>query len=242
MIKEFLAAPGRNFFIAILFVIPGAMQALASPGDSTYFSFPASRGANRMSFDIGMSLTLLPRSVVEEEIRQIPMIDFRARWDFSRHFVLTGRISTIYIANQCALGIWWMGRVGPVAFAAGDEVAYWYGTADMEGFNTAAMGLLTYPAVSMGLLVDDVFISVKETALISISQHTYVGDVNIGRIKPSVTGVATTLALEQPLWKHHMIATRLTLNYARPQYQTWLAFTPASTWLMMPEFSFSYIW
>jgi hypothetical protein len=210
-------------------------------GAERYILFPRSFEQGAVRYSLGVSWTFLPRAVVEEEIRQVPMFNAALRYELPAHFSLTAEFSTIYITNVLSAGVFWSYSRGALACAVADELSYWFGTATMSGFDTQAMGLVNRPSVSVGIDIDSYKVTAKTELLTVLSQHTYFGTASVARIKPEIAGIATTLSLEQDLWKSTNVAFAFRANYAKPNYQLWLAFSVQDRWLFYPELQVSYI-
>ena len=111
----------------------------------------------------------------------------------------------------------------------------------MSRFNTQAMGVLNRPAFTIGMDIDSYKITAKTEMMTVLTQHTYFGSASVARIKPEIAGIATTLSLEEDLWKSTFVSFAFRANYARPNYQVWVAFSVQDRWLFFPELQVSYI-
>ena len=206
-----------------------------------YIYFPAPFESQSFHYSLGVSITILPRAIVEEEIRQIPMINASLRYGLPSGFSMTGHFSTVYITNVISLGLMWSVPAGKFLFAVSDEVAYWFGFADLNGFDTKAMGLVNKPGISAGIDIDAYKLTAKTEMLVLFSQHTYFGSASVGRIKPEIAGIVTSVNMEQDIFNETFMSFALRINYARPNYQLWLAFSVQDRWLAYPELQISFI-
>ncbi len=211
------------------------------PQTEPYISYPHSFEYSAFHYSIGASITIFPRFIVEEEIRQIPMVNALFRYGLPSNFSLTAQISTVYITNVVSLGAMWSHSIGDVSFAVSDEFSYWFGFADIEGFDTKAMGLLNRPGISAGIDIDSYKITAKSELLVLISQHTYFGSASVGRVKPEIAGIITSIVLEQDFWNSTYMSFTLRANFARPNYQIWLAFSVQDKWLLYPDLQISFL-
>ena len=212
------------------------------PEIDRYINYPGSYDAGTLHYSVGLSLTMLPRQIVEEEIRQIPMISGGIRYGLPSNFSLTAQLSTVYITSAMTAGIVWSVPFDNYSFSLSDELSYWFGVADLNGFDTKAMGLINRPAVSAGIDVDGFKITAKTEMIVLLSQHTYFGTASVGRFKPEIAGMATTFCLEQLIANTAFISMALRANYAIPNYQLWLAFSAQDRWLFYPELQFSILY
>lgn len=220
----------RRILAFLFFAMP-----LGAQTSEPFLSFPAPYDAGRLQWSAGLSLAIMPRAVVEEEIRQIPMIDASVRYGLPSGLSLTGAFSTIYLTNVATAGLHWSFALGDVQASIGDNVSYWFGTATMQGFDTQVMGLVTVPGVSAGMDLDGSLVTLRSELLVPIAQHTYFGSASVGRVKPEIAGVVQSVTLEQDLWRGTFLSFEFRAHYARPNYQLWLAFAVQDRWLFYPE-------
>ena len=89
-------------------------------GTEKYIHFPRSFEQGTLRYSLGVSWTLLPRAIVEEEIRQIPMVNAALRYELPSHFSVTAQLSTVYITNVLSAGVFWSHTLGGVSLAVSD--------------------------------------------------------------------------------------------------------------------------
>lgn len=227
--------------IIVLFSLWCVNATVRSQESDPSLSYPFPYDPGTLHYGLGASITMLPRAVVEEELRQIPMLNASLRYGLPSNVSITAQFSTVVITNVVSIGALWSTSTGPISIAVSDEFSYWFGFADFEGFDTKAMGLVNRPGVSAGIDIDGYKITSKTELLLLISQHTYFGSASVGRIKPELAGVVTSIILEQDLWNKTFMSYALRMNVARPNYQVWLAFSVQDRWLFFPEFQASLI-
>jgi hypothetical protein len=234
----FLLRPFGILLLATLFTFPS----LAAPQDSsqTFVLFPKPLPSGTFNLSLGASMTIIPRAIVQEGVVPLPMVDVRMKYGLTDHLFLSGQANVVYVTNQLSLGLGWSHSFGDFSFAIADNMGYWFGFADFEGFDAAAMGLTNYPSVTVGVAVDNLHISFRTEGLLTISQHTSFGAASVGRVNPELAGFAFTLAVEQALWKNNYFMFGTRIQYALPMYQTWLAFSTFQRWLVFPEFFIGY--
>jgi hypothetical protein len=202
--------------------------------------FPKPINAGQFHSSIGLSLTVIPRLIVEEGVLQLPMLDARARLGISDEFYLSGRANIVYVTNQISLGAGWSYSYKNFSLSIADYFGYWFGFADFQGFDAKSMGLANYPTVTVGLSLNNLNISLSGEALITLSQHTYFGTASVGRFSPEYVGYAVTFAVEEELWKNNYFIFGARFQYSLPMYQTWLAFSTSYRWALFPEFFIGY--
>ncbi|OGU24969.1 MAG: hypothetical protein A2X66_04955 [Ignavibacteria bacterium GWA2_54_16] len=231
----------RSFGILLLATLL-TLPLLAEPQDSsqTFVLFPRPLPSGTFNSSLGISMTIIPRAIVQEGVLPLPMVDVRMRYGLTDHLFLSGQANLVYVTNQVSLGLGWSHSFGRLSFALEDKVGYWLGFAGFEGFDATAMGLTHYPSVTVGVAADNLYLSFRTEALFTISQHTYFGTASVGRINPKLAGFAFTLAAEQALWKDNYFMFGTRIQYALPMYQTWLAFSAFDRWLVFPEVFIGY--
>lgn len=234
IIYRLLVIPVLIFF----FVVPS----FSSPSDSSqpFVLFPKPLPSGTFNVSLGLSMTIVPRAIVQEGVLPLPMLEGRSRYWLTDYIFVTGQANLVYVTNQVSLGLGWAYSVGNFSFAIGDNVGYWFGFADFQGFDATAMGLTNYPYIIVGADVDNLYLSFRTDALFRISQHTTFGSASVGRIKPELTGFAFTLAVEQQVWHNSYFIFGTRIQYALPMYQTWLAFSTYNRWLVSPEIFIGY--
>ncbi|MBL7988742.1 MAG: hypothetical protein JNJ94_11830 [Chlorobi bacterium] len=190
---------------------------------------------------VGGTITILPRIVVEEELRQVPMLNLELRYGLPLGFAGTGRFSSNVITNLASVGAEWRGRLGRFSASAGYSVAYWYGFAAFEGFAVDAQSWLTFPAVSAGFDFDDFHLSGRAELQFVTSRSSATEGIETGSDRNALGGYAFTAAIEQPFWGATSAIIGLKVYYSRSMYQSWLAFSTFNEFLFYPEFQFGVI-
>lgn len=214
---------------------------ISAESGADFIYFPKEYSEWEFNSEAGLALTLIPRALAEEEIRQIPLLDFRARLGFPYNFSLNARVSSVYLSNQCALGFEYSYTLGKISVSIGDDIAFWYGAADIDGFDVDAYGWMNYPHVSAGYDFNDFYLSLKAEALLITEQSTSVGGTELNSRKNSFAGSAFSLAIEQPFWNDNDFLIGIKLNYTKKLYQSWLAFPTFDDRLLYPEFLIGFI-
>lgn len=218
---------------------------LAAPGlrsqDATdpFVRYPAPLEAFEYRGAVGLDLTVLPRLVVEEEVRQIPMIDYRARYGLPGNFSLHGYLGTNVLTTVGSLGAGWSAKAGPAAVAMGAELAWWYGFATFEGFDIAASSWLLRPNASIGLEFERVRLTGHAALQVVTARATRSDGLDVSSQRNQLTGFSLGFVVEQPFFGTTHAAIGMTIHRSRAMYQAWLAFTAFNEYLLYPEFTFS---
>ena len=212
-----------------------------SYSDKEFLQYP--RAFERWHFQnvVGFNLTVLPRAIVEEEIRQFPLLSYEARIGLPWNFSATGKIGSNVITNLGSISTQWSYSFGRFACAVGDEVAFWYGFSEIDGFDLTAQGWLNFPHVTVGFAFDDFMLSVRAETQIITFQSTVAGETEVKSNKNAFSGFALGFVIEQPFWKNQHVKLGLKINYSKQMYQSWLAFSTFQDYLFYPEFSFGFI-
>ena len=190
---------------------------------------------------IGIDLTVLPRLVVEEEVRQNPMIDYRARFGLPWNFSLHGYLGTNVLTTIGALGAGWNLQAGPSSCGVGAELAYWYGFATFEGFDVTASSWLLRPSASVGVEFERVRLSARGALQIVTARTTQSDGLDVSSQKNQLTGFSLGFVVEQPFFGSTHAAMGMTIHRSRAMYQAWLAFTAFNEYLLYPEVTFAII-
>lgn len=225
----------------ILFIISACFLNLNAQDHARSFvvsPFPFASGT--FSTSIGLSLTVIPRLIVEEGVVQLPMLEARTKYGITDNFYLTGRVNIVYITNQITIGAGWSFANNNCSVSISDHFGYWFGFADFKGFDASSMGLANYPTISIGMKVNELYLTLSGEALINLSQHTYFGSASVGRFKPEYVGYAVSFAIEDEIWKDNIILFGARFQYSLPIYQTWVAFSTSYRWALFPEFFIGY--
>lgn len=187
---------------------------------------------------LGANLTILPRIVAEEELRQVPMLNLELRFGLPLGFAATGRITSNVITNLASAGAEWRGNLGRFSASASYSVAYWYGFAAFEGFDVDAQSWLTFPAISAGFDFDDFHLSGRAELQFVTFRNSATEGIETGSDQNVIGGYAFTTVLEQPFFGKTSAIIGLKLYYSRSMYQSWLAFSTFNEFLFYPEFQF----
>lgn len=211
------------------------LDLLAKDQEIDHIYYPSARECGNINYSVGVSLTILPRALVDDVIRQVPVLDAQAKIGLPFNISAKTRLNIAYIANQAAIGLEYSYHYKNIAFSVGYEIAYWYGFADLEGFDTEAFGWLNCPFISLGVDLEEALLSAHFNLIFITNQETSVGSTVMKFRKNELTGYAITFAVEQPLWKNNDLLFAVKFNFARSLYQSWLTFSTFDQMLLHPE-------
>jgi hypothetical protein len=233
-----------GFIIVTFLILARAFNvSTAQPVENKYSNvlFPDTPTPWKSDYAIGASLTILPRRIVENQVRQLPMFDLRMRMGLPYHFGLNVQTSFIYVTNQISLGLSWTQSFEHFSFGLHDNTGFWLGAMDFSDYDTYGLGVINSPGISLGANIDDMFFTLRSDLLIQLYQKTIFGNDAVSRYKAEVAGVAFTFSVEQNLFFDHRILWGVRLQYARPQYEIWLAFYDVNIRLLTPQFFIAHI-
>lgn len=188
---------------------------------------------------LGVYMLALPRTIVEEEIRTIPLIDYQCRYGLPENFSVHGRVNTNVLTNFASVTPQWSYHTGRVSVGISYGLGFWYGFATLDGFDATATSWMNFPALSVGVSFDDWLMSVSGDLQIVTTRTSKVGDAIVGTDKNYVSGYGVGLSIEQPFFGNTHSLVNIKLNYTQAVYQAWLAFSTFRQYFVYPEFSFA---
>ncbi len=231
---------GRIRILHIMLLLPLIHPPLAAQPDSVYsdyIQFPAPIAPGSFRPSIGASITVLPQILVEDELRQTPLLQGQLRYGLPLNFSLTGILSTNVLTNLIELEGRWDLQVNRFAFGLSYSSGWWYGFAPIENFNITATSGVHSPGVSGGLRIRDFYVSARvEAQMVSLLRIESDG-TQTNMDENFIAGYALEMNLEQPFWGETDVALGLRFNYSRSLYQSWLAFNAFDEKLIYPEFT-----
>jgi|GEM_PF-6873609 len=203
-----------------------------------HFFFPRPLEVWDRQWLLGVTLTIIPREVAEEELRQAPMLDGRLEFGLPLNFHLRGRLATNVLTTYGSIGLGWNIRIGRrLGLGLDMEAAYWYGFAKFEGFDITAQGALTVPTLSLGFALNEVLLSLQADAQIAVWRRTESNGIDVTQEGNALTAYGLGISVEQPLVGQRHIALGIGMRRARQTYQAWIAFSTFNEFLLYPEFS-----
>ncbi|MFM8438217.1 MAG: hypothetical protein ACKOAX_07060 [Candidatus Kapaibacterium sp.] len=216
-----------------VFATFGGVQGTAQVND---VMFPGALAAWETPVCVGASVTFIPRPIAEEEIRQIPLVEARARMGLPLGFSANGRLATNVLTTLATLGLQWSTATTVAVVGAGVEETFVVGFATMDGFDVDYRGWLTSPFVALGWSIGDINLGMRVETGIITERTTRVGEVVSANEKNVRSGNALSVSLEQPLTKRNSVVLGLKVNNLKSAYQSWLAFSTFNDPLLYPEF------
>jgi hypothetical protein len=202
---------------------------------------PAPLGLWEWQKSIGLSLSTLPKEIVEEELNQSPALDLRSRLGLPWGFSADARLLIQVLTNHIAVGGRWSHAFGRFAFSIGDDAAFWFGFLTIEGFNNSANGWLNYPHITIGYDFGRLRLMLRADMLLVLSYRSYAGDNLLASDKNGFGGYSGSIIIEQPFWKNTHVTLGFKASYLRYFYQSWFTFETFNRYLFIPELSVGFI-
>ncbi len=189
---------------------------------------------------LGVSVVMMPRAIVEEEIAQVPLLNLGMSYSLKEGLSVESKLMTNYLTNSLSVGVkktkTWDNAYG--SFTNMTEV--WYGTARMSGFKANAYGLKIYPSVTLGTKMNDYKLEVKAEAMLNIKQTSKVDNTPFQKEHKLLTGVNMSLMLKHKVWRKNEVVLGVQMNYSEPSHLVWLAFSEVQKWSVYPQFTLGY--
>jgi hypothetical protein len=176
---------------------------------------------------VGVSATTMPYEITEELHYRIPALEVQALRRIGAGFSLAGRASLQGIQNYFSLGPRWSKRITKrTSISIGDDVAFWFGSVNVQGFKTSATGMQNFPNASIGFrFKKQVLLTVRAEQIMTLGISPKAGDIKISEKYNLMSGSAYTVMLEQPFYgKNKRLALGFRAMYTSFFWQTWSAF------------------
>ncbi|RYY87360.1 MAG: hypothetical protein EOO15_12095 [Chitinophagaceae bacterium] len=176
---------------------------------------------------VGVTATTMPYEITEELHYQIPALEVSVLRRVGNRGALYGRASIQGFQNLISIGP----RVSfpltsRMSLGLGDDVAFWFGFNNFEGFKTQATGWQNFPNLTVGYRFNkQVLLSVRAEMIMTIDIRPKAGDIKINSQYNTFSGSAYTVMLEQPFYGRKRMALGLRAAYTSFFWQTWSAFS-----------------
>jgi len=187
---------------------------------------------------IGITLSKPPEEVVEEfsDVLHAPLVEYIIQYGMSDDFLLELRATTIIVSNHIAVGTKWTLKSTPFATAIGSDVAYWFGSLQIEGFDNSVGGWSMYPHVALGWDCGKFKLTMRIELNLLLRQMKRTGEITVQHAANIFNGGSIIFYLEQPLWKDNYVALAFKCNFMRYYYVVWPGFPTFDRYSYIPEF------
>ena len=175
---------------------------------------------------IGIDLTTMPEDITEEFHYRIPAIDYHVNRKVTNKIYLDGHLFTQLLQNLVTIGPRWSTNLSDrLSFSMGDDIGWWFGFVNVEGFKSRGNGWQNYPNVSVGYRFrKNLFLTLKTEAIMNLGVQTHTGDISVKSDERLFSGGSVMVALEQPFYKQKSLTLGFRAIYTNFFWQTWSLF------------------
>jgi hypothetical protein len=211
--------------------------------DEKVIEFPVPMKYDKWRSSIGFSFLTTPEDITEEVRLRVPAGELVVLRKINERFNLSGRLTFQVLQNHLAAGARWVHPLGDnVYFSIGDEVGYWFGFLEVNGFDSKAHGWMNYVNLSLGFrLHRDLWLTFKTENSFNLAFKATNGDNVVSSEKNVYNGEAFTIALEQPFFHKKHLTLSLTGYYNYFQWQTWSLFYLVDRKIFYPQIKMGFI-
>ncbi len=206
-----------------------------------YLYEPLPLTAGQSVFNLGMSLSLVPAPIVEQEL-VAPTVDFQFKYGLTSYFTFYGGISTNYFATLVGGGLQFNNGDHEFSYSGGCAIIGFAGVMDMGGEfskNTAgAFALL--PTFRFSRRFGDVALTMLVSASYILYADTHVGSLENKNIQANFNDLAFEFAIEQPFFGKTYVSLGIGFTYSRTPYQIWMLYNSFDQYLVVPATFFSF--
>ncbi|MEP6748693.1 MAG: hypothetical protein ABJB86_13265 [Bacteroidota bacterium] len=234
-------------FLAVLLLLqsylPSYCQDTLAEAKHAAIIFPYPMYTEKWRSSIGFSLLTTPEDITEETRIRVPTIDFRVLRRINSHFIAEGSVTAQILQNQFFLGFHWLLPISnKLFFSAGNDVGYWFGFLNIEGFNSKGSGWFTYPNMLLGYRTrKDLLITLRAQASVNLYYKAFNGKEELSSGNVFYNGETFGIVLEQPFYHHHHIALGFSAIYNYFYWQTWPLFYRNNRKIFYPQISVAFI-
>lgn len=202
---------------------------------------PDGPGELRLRVGAGLLLDILPRSLVEAELRQALRVAATVRLGLPYRFGVELSVDGIVFYNEALLGVSWSVALGEdVSIRVVERFGVWVGLVPLSGFDTVGWGLLQVPGIAVGLRYGPHRFTLHADVYLTSAHHVAFGDAEVVAQVVRLAGAAFGVKVESPGVGDGSVYYGVELFYTTPDYQLWLAFSDTQTRSLYPRFVFGY--
>jgi len=189
---------------------------------------------------VGISLTMVPRDIVEEEISQIPMLNACLKLKLNDYVSVNSRFMSNYLTNSFSLGVSLKNKYSNMYLTVSDLTEGWIGSCKMTGFKAETYGVKNYPSVAVGMKLNNYTLEANITGILNLTQSAKVGNSSFKVTQTPMSGVSLGLNLEHNVWSGNSVVIGVQLNYSTPSMAAWLAFSELKNRALYPQLNLGY--
>ncbi|MBI2619240.1 MAG: hypothetical protein HYW57_04100 [Ignavibacteriales bacterium] len=200
--------------------------------------YPARLRIGEIKHAVGVTLARPPDEVVEEfaAVLTTPLLEYQIQYGLAENFQLEARATSIIASNHLSAGAKWIFGRNPFGFSVGSDLAFWFGSLNIGGFDNTVTGWILYPNVSAGYDFGPFTVTLKVELNMLLSQNKRTGEITVQETSNTFNGGAFTIYLEQPLWKDNYVAFGIKSNFLKYYYVAWPGFPTFERYSYVPEF------
>lgn len=233
--------PARLLCLVFTICLPYCAPAWAQDSVVHYLYEPLPLGAGENVWNLGMSLSLIPAPIVEQELVS-PTVEFQIKHGFSPRFTAYGGISTNYFTNLVGFGLQYNNGDEDFSYSGGCAIIGFAGTIDIGGEfdrNTAGAVALI-PTARFSHRFGDVALTLLVSGTYILYADTHIGSLEDRGVRARFNDIAAEFALEQPFFGRTYITLGIGFTYSRTPYQTWMLYNTFDQYLVVPATFFSF--
>lgn len=231
-----------NVTVWIIGLLLSTICTVAQTTDSLtrYYYEPYPMVPGTSVIQVGMSFTLLPLPLVEDEY-PTPAVEGQIKHGISEHWSFNGILSTNIFSTLLHGGPQWNTAIDRTSVGIAAHIGGFYGFISTEGQfdNNSAYAVVGIPIIRLGYRFDEFAVSASFAASYIFVSESSVSGLEASGPTSTVNDLFCTLAIEQPFLLRSQIAIGISLSYARTPYQTWLLYNTIDQYLFVPEFFFA---
>lgn len=184
---------------------------------------------------VGLRVLTVPRDIAEEEINKAPSLDLSFVLALPVAMDLRTSATVQYLTNEFRIGPRWSVAIGSLRMGIANDVSYWFGFMDFEGFDNHMRGMIDYPSMDISFHLDDIAASLRLEGIYVLNQRSFAGELEVGSGKNIHAGWAVTAMLEQPFIGRTPVYLGARIAFSEFHPQTWFAFSTFKRKLLYSE-------
>lgn len=213
---------------------------IASTDQPSFFYEPYPQPVGSSVLQLGLSITILPIPVVEEEI-PAPAIDLQYRYGLFDNVSLIGSFSTNIFTNLLHGGLQVNENIGNFSVGVANNLGLFGGFISIEGqfdLNTA-WAAFYLPTLRLGYRTNYFSSSLSFSAAYIFKSKSKVSELEAPGPENNWNDFFCTFALEQKFLRKSLLAMGLSLTFSKTPYQSWMMFNTIDQYLFVPELFFA---
>lgn len=201
---------------------------------------PLGPGPLNWRLAVGLELEVLPLVLMESEFRYLPSVDVAFELGLPYGFGVEAEATVLVVDNHIAVGPSWSIATGPITWGVRDLLGLTAGWVGVSAFDTLAWGISNEPGFTMGIGVDDSYVTLNVDVTLIHRQEFRIGDWGVVHTGFYWAGLDSGLTVETPVGGG-LISYGIELSYAEPDQILWFAFSDSPTKLLITRFKAAYV-